>query len=81
MAFSYFKSETKVKKIDGILLSGGCALLPWLPGFLEKRHKISVEKLNPLKAIAYSEELKSNGLEELAPALAVPIGLALRQVD
>ena len=81
LAFSYFQSESKADKIDGILLSGGCALLPWLPGFLEKRHHISVEKLNPVKAIAYSEELQKNGLEELAPTLAVPIGLALRQVD
>ena len=81
LAFSYFKSEAKAEKIDGILLSGGCALIPWLPGFLEKRHHIPVEKLNPLKVIAYSDQLKQNGLEELAPALAVPIGLALRQAD
>ena len=81
LAFSYFKSEAKVEKIDGILLSGGCALIPWLPGFLEKRHHIPVEKMNPLKAIAYPDELKENGLEELAPALAVPIGLALRQAE
>lgn len=78
LAFSYFKAEAKVEKIDGILLSGGCALLPWLPGFLEKRHNISVQKLNPLKAIVYSDQLKQNGLEEVAPVLAVPIGLALR---
>jgi type IV pilus assembly protein PilM len=81
LAFSYFKSEAQVEKIDGILLSGGCALISWLPGFLEKRHHIPVETLNPFKTISYSDALKENGLEELAPLLAVPIGLALRQAD
>jgi type IV pilus assembly protein PilM len=78
LAFSYFKSETKVEKIDRILLSGGCALIPWLPGFLEKRHHVPVEKLDPLKTLTYAPELDQNGLKELAPTLAVPIGLALR---
>jgi len=81
VAFSYFQTEAKAEKIHRILLSGGCALIPWLPGFLEKRHKIPVEKLNPLQAISYSDQFKENGLEEVAPALAVPIGLALRQED
>lgn len=81
LAFSYFKKEAKVEKMERILLSGGCALIPWLAGFLEKRHKSSVEKLNPLKSIAYSDQLKENGLEELAPSLAVPVGLALRQAE
>ncbi len=81
LAFSYFKSEAKVDKIDRILLSGGCSLIPWLPGFLEKRHHISVEKLDPLKVIECSDQLQQNGLNELAPVLAVPIGLALRQAN
>lgn len=81
LALSYFKSEAKAEKIQRVLLSGGCALIPWLPGFLEKRHKIPVEKLNPLQVISYSDQFKENGLEEVAPALAVPIGLALRQAE
>jgi len=78
LAFSYFKSEAKVEKIDRMLLSGGCALIPWLPGFLEKRHNIKVDKLDPLLAVQCSQEFEENGLREVAPALAVPIGLALR---
>jgi type IV pilus assembly protein PilM len=78
LAFSYFKSETKVEKIDRILLSGGCALIPWLPGFLEKRHHLPIEKLDPLKTLSLAPELEENGLHDLASVLAVPIGLALR---
>jgi type IV pilus assembly protein PilM len=81
LAFSYFKSAAKVERIDRILLSGGCALIPWLPGFLEKRHHATVEKFDPVKTLSYSQELQQNGFQELAPSLAVCIGLALRQAE
>jgi type IV pilus assembly protein PilM len=81
LAFSYFKSDAKAERIDKIFLSGGCALIPWLPGFLEKRHHVSVEKFDPLRALTFSSELQQNGFKELAPSLAVCIGLALRQVE
>jgi type IV pilus assembly protein PilM len=81
LAFSYFQSDAKVEKIDRILLSGGCALIPWLPGFLEKRHHLPVEKFDPVKTLHYSQELQQNGFKEMAPSLAVCIGLALRQAE
>jgi type IV pilus assembly protein PilM len=81
LAFSYFKSEAKAERIDRILISGGCAQIPWLPGFLEKRNHVTVEKFNPVKTLSYSPELQQNGFQEMAPSLAVCIGLALRQAE
>jgi len=81
LAFSYFQSDAKAERIDRILLSGGCALIPWLPGFLEKRHHVPVEKFDPIKTLSYSAEMQQNGFQDMAPSLAVCIGLALRQAE
>jgi len=37
MAFSYFKTQAKVDKLDWMVLSGGGALVPFLPEFLQSR--------------------------------------------
>jgi Tfp pilus assembly PilM family ATPase len=42
---------------------------------------VAIEKFDPLKALTYSSELNQNGFKEMAPSLAVCIGLALRQAE
>jgi type IV pilus assembly protein PilM len=82
VAFSYFRSLAKVEKIDWVVLSGGGALMPYLPEFLQSKLNIPIEIANPLRNIEYDPDLfASVQPERIAPLLAVPIGLAARKVQ
>jgi type IV pilus assembly protein PilM len=81
MAFSYFKTQAKVEKIDWMVLSGGGALVPYLPEYLQSKLNIPLEILNPLRNIDYDPDLfQYLEPEKIAPMLAVPVGLAMRKV-
>ena len=80
LAFSYFKSQAKVDNIDWIVLSGGGALIPYLPEFLQSKLNIPLEIANPLRSIDYDPELfQYLQPEKIAPLLAVSVGLAMRK--
>ncbi|HXF48830.1 MAG TPA: type IV pilus assembly protein PilM [Verrucomicrobiae bacterium] len=81
VAFSYFKSSAKVEQIDWIFLSGGGALVPFLPEFMQAKLSVPVDIVNPLRNIDYDpDEYRQLELERIAPLLTVPIGLAARKV-
>ncbi|MCK4656437.1 MAG: type IV pilus assembly protein PilM [candidate division Zixibacteria bacterium] len=81
VAFSYFKSLAKVNTIDWIILSGGAALIPYLPEFIQSKLNVPIEIANPLRNIEYDPDMFSYiQPERIAPLLAVPIGLAARKV-
>ncbi len=81
LAFSYFKSQAKFDNIDWIVLSGGGALVPYLPEFLQSRLAVPLEIANPLRNIDYDPELfQYLQPEKIAPLLTVSVGLALRKV-
>ncbi len=80
LAFSYFKSQTKIENIDWIVLSGGGALVPYLPEFLQSKISIPLELANPLRNIDYDPELfQYIQPEKIAPLLTVSVGLAMRK--
>jgi len=81
MAFSYFKTQAKADKLDWMVLSGGGALVPYLPEFLQSRLSVPLEILNPLRNIDYDPEMfQYLEPEKIAPMLTVPVGLAMRKV-
>jgi len=81
LAFSYFKSQHKVENIDWLILSGGGALIPYLPEFLQSKLNIPLEIANPLRNIDYDPELfQYLQPEKIAPLLTVSVGLAMRKV-
>ncbi len=81
LAFSYFKSQSKIDNVDWIVLSGGGALVPFLPEFLQSKINIPLEIANPLRNIDYDPELfQYLQPEKIAPLLAVSVGLAMRKV-
>ena len=81
LAFSYFKSQTKVDNIDWLVLSGGGALVPNLPEFLQSKLNIPLEIVNPLRVVDYDPELfQYLQPEKIAPLLTVSVGLAMRKV-
>ncbi|MEA1979466.1 MAG: type IV pilus assembly protein PilM [candidate division Zixibacteria bacterium] len=81
LAFSYFKSQSKIDSLDWLVLSGGGALIPFLPEFLQSKLNIPLEISNPLRNVDYDPELFHYlQPEKIAPLLTVPIGLAMRKV-
>jgi type IV pilus assembly protein PilM len=82
VAFSYFKSTAKVPQVDWIVLSGGGALIPFLPEFIQSKLNVPIEVANPLRNIEYDPEVfKGVQPDRIAPLLAVSVGLAARKVE
>lgn len=81
VAVSYFKSSSGSEALDWIVLSGGGALVPYLPELMQNKLAIPVEIFNPLRNIEYDPDLFfEHQPEKVAPLLAVPMGLAARRV-
>lgn len=81
MALFYFKNSTKLEEIDQIMLSGGGGLIEFLPELLQERLSVPIETMNPLRNIEWDPGLFPDlDLENIAPALAVVVGLASRRV-
>jgi type IV pilus assembly protein PilM len=80
LAFSYFKSQAKVENLDWLILSGGGALIPYLPEYLQSKLNIPLEIANPLRNVDYDPELfQYLQPEKIAPLLTVAVGLAMRK--
>lgn len=80
LAFSYFKSQAKVETVDWIVLSGGGALVPYLPEYLQSKLNVPLEIANPLRNVDYDPELfQYLQPEKIAPLLTVAVGLAMRK--
>ena len=81
IAFSYFKGSAEVSEVDWMVLSGGGALVPFLPEYIQNKLNIPMEICNPLRNIEYDPDLfKEIEPEKIAPLLAVAVGLAARKV-
>jgi type IV pilus assembly protein PilM len=78
-AIAYLKSSGDAEKVDRIILSGGSARVPGLKEFLNMRHQVPVEVVNPLQKMSYDPGLFSgDDAVNVGPVLTVAIGLALR---
>jgi type IV pilus assembly protein PilM len=81
VAFSYFKSTAKVPKVDWMVISGGGALVPFLPEFIQSKLNVPLEIGNPLRNVEYDPDVFREGQpDKIAPLLAVSVGLASRKV-
>ena len=78
-ALNLYQSKNN-KKVDKIILSGGSALLVNFTNYLSKILNINVVAGNPWSKISYPLDLKPL-LDEIAPPLAIAIGLALREME
>lgn len=77
----YFRSTSGGENIKRILLSGGGAKIPGLAVDLTQRLNIDTEIIDPFKKIDYNRKnIDHEHIEDVGPALAVGIGLALRRI-
>jgi type IV pilus assembly protein PilM len=77
----YFGTTAEHERIQRILLSGGCALLPGLQDFLASQWGIEVVVANPAKRIKVGSGVNGELVEKLAPLASVATGLAMRYPD
>ncbi|MBI3615765.1 MAG: pilus assembly protein PilM [Candidatus Omnitrophica bacterium] len=82
-SFRYFAFElggTQAERMDRLLITGGGALLKYLPEFLESRLSVPVQLVDPLKTLEIDPQVQLQIQPGWAQRLAVSIGLALRSV-
>lgn len=80
-ALQFFFSSTQFNRIDHILLSGGCAMIPGLDETVSSRSQVSATIANPFANMALAPGIKPRQLSTDAPALLIACGLAMRRFD
>ncbi|HVB34992.1 MAG TPA: type IV pilus assembly protein PilM [Patescibacteria group bacterium] len=79
--FDYYRASSG-EPIAGILLAGGCSRVARLGEALSQELSVPVESIDPFRRIEIRpERFDQERVRELAPQLAVSVGLALRGFD
>jgi type IV pilus assembly protein PilM len=78
-SLDFFRATHSSKSVDRILLSGGCARIPGLGKLFQERVEVAVEVLDPFRQVQISPDVDEAELQEVAPALTIAMGLALRR--
>ncbi|MEW6107801.1 MAG: type IV pilus assembly protein PilM [Nitrospirota bacterium] len=78
-SFDYYRSTTLHEDISEVILSGGCALLKNFATMIAERSGIETKLAEPFKNIKIPKRFDTVYIEEIAPMMAVAVGLALRK--
>jgi type IV pilus assembly protein PilM len=78
-SFDYYRSTTLQEDISEIILSGGCALLSNFASMVSDRSGIETRVVEPFRNIKIPKKIDTAYLDEIAPIMAVAVGLALRK--
>jgi type IV pilus assembly protein PilM len=80
--FDFFRATAAGENIQRIYLAGGTARVPGLIDLLREEFALPVEELYPFRKIVINPGRHSEEqVRELAPRLAIAVGLALRSFD
>ena len=78
--FDFFKATAASDRINRIMLSGGASRAEGFTDMLSERFEAPVEAFDPFRRITFeNRKLKSESPSEIAPTVAVAVGLALRR--
>jgi len=80
-SLDFFAATTADSRISRVVLSGGGASVAGFEKAFHDRTGLPVEIMNPLSRMVPSSKFEPEFLEEMAPALGVGVGLALRRVS
>ena len=78
-SFDYYRSSTMHEDIAEVILSGGCALLKNFASMIAEKTGIETRVAEPFKNIRIPKKFDIASLEEVAPIMAIAVGLALRK--
>src|SRR5258705_5053946 len=80
--FDFFRATASGENIQRILVAGGTARVPGLVDLLREEFAMPVEELNPFRKVLINPGKHSDDqIREVAPRLAIAVGLALRSFD
>ncbi len=76
----FYKATSSGEAVNKLILSGGSCRIPGLQEMLAERFGVPIEMFNPFQVIQVNEKkFPPQMIQELAPTLAVAVGLALRR--
>lgn len=78
-SFDYYRSTTMHEDINEVLLSGGCALMKNFASMIQDKSGIETRVAEPFRNIKIPKRFDTSYIEEMAPMMAVAVGLALRK--
>ena len=79
-SLDFYNSTASDERISGVFVSGGCSKVYNLIDTIAERIGLPVEMLNPFANLKYNEnDFDPDYLNEIAPFMAVPVGLAIRR--
>jgi len=80
--FDFFRATASGENIRRIYVAGGTARVPGLIDLLKEEFAMPVEELYPFRKVSINPGRHDEGhLRDLAPRLAIAVGLALRSFD
>jgi len=80
--FDFFRATASGESIQRIVVAGGTARVPGLVDLLREEFAMPVEELNPFRRVLINPAKHSDDqIREMAPRLAIAVGLALRSFD
>jgi type IV pilus assembly protein PilM len=80
--FDFFRATASGENIQRIYIAGGTARVPGLVDLLREEFALPIEELYPFRKIIINPGRQSEDqVRELAPRLAIAVGLALRSFD
>ena len=81
-SLDFFSATFTESTINRLYLSGGCAKVTGLRALLENKIGVPVEIINPFRNIGVSPKFYDpDYVEEIAPIMAVAVGLAIRRLE
>src|ERR1700731_2522643 len=80
--FDFFRATASGENIQRIVVAGGTARVPGLVDLFHEEFAMPVEELNPFRKVLIDPGKHSDDqIREMAPRLAIAVGLALRSFD
>jgi len=80
--FDFFRASAGAEPISHIYAAGGAARTPGLLDMLKEEFQMPVDELDPFRRITYNPgKFSDDYIREIAPRLAVCVGLGLRSFD
>jgi type IV pilus assembly protein PilM len=80
-SLDFFAATSADSRIEKVYLTGGASRVSGLADAFAERTGLAVETMNPLARMLPSSKYDQDYLDDMAPGLAVGVGLALRRVE
>ncbi len=80
-ALQFFVSSSANRRIDSLILAGGCSSIPGIDKLAQQTVSVPVVIANPFINMALAQKVKPHALSNDASAMMIACGLALRSFD